>query len=198
MDTREAIHNALTHGERGHTASAEYCDYLCKIDKSGYVDSSGRIASGLNAGHILNAIDAQAKPVGAWLKYCYGHGNKTLAGVLTSYLRFSIAPISNPKKHERLLALCGMAIDDYKLSQMNGRQIPIESYVHAMGVNAPHFARDWGKLKKSCLDLIRMMDLEGVAGVSVMVRSLEGKLEIDGRKVGPTEAIRYCISRHIL
>jgi hypothetical protein len=170
----------------------EYLDYRSKIDKSGFWDSSNRIVHGLEAGFILSAIDKQRPAVGGWLKYCYGKESETLSSILSGTMRFELFPMSDVKKHQKLLSLCKVALDDYKLSQMNGRQMPVEVYVNELCANASNFSRDWGKQKRACLEHIRSWDVEGVANVSIMVRALKGRLEIDGREICPTEALSYC------
>lgn len=179
--TRRAIHDALTWGyqQKGELGIVEWLKYLTKIEKS-FRQDEWRTADFLEAGWILAAINCLRPEVGAWLRYCYGVDNYESDLQIVATFLF-MANFLGRKKIDRYQALCKCAVDDYRSRIRIVKSMPAEAYVHAMQVNASHFARDWKDPKNLCLDQLKSIDSEGIARVSMMVKYLRGERP-DGRE----------------
>ena len=152
--------------------------YGCNIDKSSTGNSNYMIADGLEVGYILAMIESQRKEVAAWLYHCYGdeYSTQRLSSVAT-FVRFNIFPISTARQHERWLALSRVAVDDYRLRirSESAQKMPIAVYSAEMKTTENNFSRDWGKKKDQALDCIKLLDSEGIANVSAMIKAITGR-----------------------
>ena len=184
--TRQAIHDALAWGYlKRESGLTEYLTYLCKIDKSG--TTRDNCVDMLEAGYILAAISKLPPHIQSWIRFGYGYDDsRIIQSVVASYIRFHLWPISEAKKHERLIAMAKKATEDYRLRVWQNKQMPIIAYCQDMGVNEKNFKRDWGNRLDQCLDLLKLMDSDGVGRISPVVKALKGQAEVDGKPVGPS------------
>lgn len=172
--TRQAIHDALAWGymQQGLSGMGEYLIYLTRIEKS--ISRNDPCVDFLEAAYICAAINL-LKPgyLGGWLRFCYGPDDLSLIqGSIASQMRFSLFPISNPKKHERLLSMCNTAVEDYRLRVHRGKSLPNAIYADRMKVHPEHWSRDWQHHQDKCLGEIRQWDAEAVGRVSTMIKAL--------------------------
>jgi hypothetical protein len=63
-----------------------------------------------------------------------------------------------------------MAVEDYRIGQIMGRELPVSSYVEAMGINGNQWARDWEPRRREALMKIKSIDIAGVSKVSEVVK----------------------------
>jgi len=177
-NTRDAIHDALAWGYlQKNNGFIEYMTYLAKIDKSGF--SRDNTMDFLEAGYICAAINILPGHLGAWLKFSYGpEDSRTIQSMLASHLRFQLFPISNPKKHYRMIAIAETSLEGYRLRIHQNRDLPLQIYAERSGVWPANWDRDgWEKRKDEIHDTIRNWDAEGVGQISRMVKALRGDLE---------------------
>lgn len=150
----------------------EYLVYLTKIEKSIY--RGDPCVDFLEAAYICAAINTLTpRHLGGWLKFAYGPDDlKTVQSSLASTLRFGLFPVSNAKKHERLLNLCNTALEDYRLRVHRNRTLPNVLYADRMGVHPEHWNRDWKDYQDKCIGEVISWDREGVGMLSSMVKAL--------------------------
>ena len=139
----------------------------------------------MEAGYVLAAIDQQRPIVRAWLYYAYHfqdrpHDRSEVACALF-FAHFDRG--IRPDKIGRHKSLCEVSVDDYKFRLLRQKPLPPECYTKNMKVNPNNFSRDWGEKRNKCLDSIGSFDKEGIANISVIVRSLRGETEETPSKI---------------
>lgn len=183
--TRQAIHDALAWGymQSGQSGMVEYLTYLTRIEKS--IKRGEPCGDFLEAGYICAAINSLPGHIGGWLKFAYGPDDlKVVQSALASKLRFDLFPISNSKKHNRLLALAETSLEDFRLRTWQYRDLPMALYCERLDVFQANFYRDgWHDKQNDCLDTIKGWDKFGIGQISRMVRSLKGDNEESANQV---------------
>lgn len=179
--TRHAIHDALAWGwlNRSDMGMLEHIKLHCRVQKSNTHNNNARIQDSLEAGYILAAIDSQRPIVRAWLYFAYHfqdrpHDRAEVACELFSRLFGGEVRQDKIAPHR---ALCEVSVDDYRFRLLRNNPIPTECYTKNMKVNPKNFSRDFGDKRDKCLDSIGNFDKEGIANVSVIVRSIRGEIE---------------------
>ena len=177
--TRKAIHDALAWGymQQGLSGMGEYLVYLTKIEKS--IRNNDPCVDFLEAAYICAAINS-LKPgyLGGWLKFSYGPDDLSLVQAsIAAQMRFKIFPMCSVKKHNRLISLCNLALEDYRLRFHQRRALPNAMYAEALKVHPENWNRDWEHYQSKCLDEIKQWDAEAVGKVSCMVMALKGENE---------------------
>lgn len=175
-NTRDAITNALAFAYMGNTQTASFLDYLCPISKS--AGSQGlQIALAVQFAKIRAAVNDQPHPVNHWLSYCYGPDveplNKPLKhAILTATVTTKAFNGHHPRKASRLQQIAYMALQDYRVGVIMGRDLPVSAYLEATGINGAHWARDWEKYRRDALMVIKGYDTKGVGYVSTVVKAI--------------------------
>ena len=174
--TREAICNALAHAYMGNTNTANFQDYGCPIDRSSG-NQAYLMTMQVQYAKIRAAISAQKPQVKDWLIYAYGPDveamHKTdkqahIASVVTQ-------EAFNGEKHTRLTLLSKIAyiaVLDYRVGQVMGKELPVATYLEHTGCNASHWARDREPYRRKALMRLKSYDTEGIANISIVVRSI--------------------------
>lgn len=178
MNTRQAIQDSLAFAYLGNTATASFLTYLCRIDRSppdpGYI-----VAMAVQSAKIRAAVNDQPEPISSWLNYCYAPDveaiNKPLkqahiADTLITEL-LHVEQCSH-KKAGRLAVIAHIAVEDYRIGQIMGRELPPSSYTEPTGINPANWSRDWEKYRRKALMRIKSFDIAGVAKVSETFKAI--------------------------
>lgn len=178
-DPRTAIHDATA--IHLHTPNVDV--YGCKIDISASNDNGGLIVNMLEAGEILNAISRQSNIIKNWLLYAYAAQTTNEIKYLQTLLFNELFDDYPNRQWDRLLKLCAIACEDYKIRTINGRAMPKCTIATVIGVNAQNLERDgWVKNdktgKRGRLELIHEFiadqDAKGLAVVRGVLDRLNG------------------------
>ena len=193
MDLRHSVRELIilalgwAHSQRQENL-LEWIKYLTKITKSGYANDMARLVDGLEVGHILAAISSLEAPHRAWLNYCYGPDNNLYdRSTIGVYIFWKLHFQHNGRSYPKRLALCKCAADDYRIQLSQSKQLPLEYYCHEMEITPTwdgkyvNWDRDWKIKREQALDILRDMDNESVAEVSITTKYLKGQQEPDFR-----------------
>lgn len=175
-NTRDAIQHALAFAYEGSTATANYLAYLCPIDRS--PTSQGlQIAMAVQSAKIRAAVNEQPSPINDWLNLCYGPDveafnkpskNAHIAAVVTKEA-FSG---HNRRKADKLYKIAYIAVHDYRVGVLMGRELPLAPYLEATGTSDKNWSRDWEKYRRDALMRLRSYDTDGIAQVERVVRAI--------------------------
>lgn len=177
MNTRDAIQHALAFAYEGVTQTASYLTYLCPIDRS--AGSQGvQIARAVQSAKIRAAISAQEPHIEAWLLYCYGPDVEAFrkqdkhAHIASTVAQEAFKGPNGHKKHKRLQEIAYIAVDDYRVGLLMGRELPVSTYLEATGVPAANWARDFEKHRREALMVLKRYDSIGIGNVSIVVKNI--------------------------
>lgn len=177
MGCRTAIQDALAYAYTGSNQLAEFLTYLCKIDKSTSTGTA-QFALTLQYARIRAGISDQRYPIPEWIMYAYGpdladsqkdHQKRRIALTIAESLTPSVCSL---KRKTRLVELCALAVEDYRLGMFLGKTLPNRVYSDALEVREDNFPRDWGKSRDQALEQIKRLDNEGIANISIIVREI--------------------------
>lgn len=172
--TRQAIHDAT--GVEILSGEEDWCSYGTRIDKT----SKGnhlKIASNLEAGIVLRAIDHLRPRIGSLLMYIYGADQKeTYANIVQEALYLRLYLKAPEDELDTLRVLCRKVIDDYGLRVHSNRKIEKEIYQSMLGVKKRDWYRrpelksgkglSWHARVCECLNLMTQWEQEGIPKVA--------------------------------
>ena len=176
-NTREAISNALAHAYLGATNTANFADYGCQIDKSSG-NSSYIMANAVQMAKIRAAISSLPDPVNAWILYTYGPDVQAMnkaskqAHIAASVTKEAFNGHHSPKVAGRLQTIAWLAVEDYRIGVLMQKELPIASYLEALGYSGSQWARDYEPRRREALMILKGYDSSGVANVSIVVREI--------------------------
>lgn len=176
-NTREAISHALAFAYEGATATANYLDYLCPVDRS--PNSQGlQIAMAVQSAKIRAAINSQPPHIADWLNFCYGPDvdsfNKPekqahIAGTVANQA-FNGKNIR--RNGSKLMKIAHIAVQDYRVGVIMGRELPVSVYTEALDYHSSQWARDWEPYRREALMVLKSYDIAGIAKVSIVVKAI--------------------------
>lgn len=176
-NTREAISHALAFAYEGATATANYLSYLCPIDRS--PNSQGlQIAMAVQSAKVRAAVNDQPFPISDWLNFCYGPDveplNKPLkhAHIAATVTQEAFNGHRSHKRAGRLDQIAYIAVQDYRVGMIMGRELPVSVYLEATGIDGAHWSRDWAKFRRDALMRLKSYDIAGVGRVSIVVKEI--------------------------
>jgi hypothetical protein len=176
-NTREAISHALAFAYEGATQTANYLDYLCPISRS--ASSQGlQIAMAVQSAKVRAAVNDQPHPISDWLNYCYGPDveplNKPLKhiNIATTVAKEAFNGHQSHRKAGTLAKIAYIAVQDYRVGQIMGRELPVASYLEATGLHPAHWSRDWEPRRREALMALKRYDIAGIAKVSIVVKAI--------------------------
>jgi len=175
--TRATISDALAIAYMGNTQIAGYLAYLCRIDKSD-VDQSSLMARAVQLAKVRAAVSEQPEPINLWLQYSYGPDveamNKPKKQAMIASQIASDAFQGNRihKRANRLAAIAYMAVEDYRMGLLMGKEMPVSQYLEFAGIPEGNWYRDWQPHRRTALMKLKSWDDNGVARVSMVVRAI--------------------------
>ena len=177
-NTREAIQHALAYAYEGKTATANYLDFLCPIDRS--PSSEGyRIAIAVQSAKIRAAVNGfKDKNISDFLNYVYGpdveamHKQQKQHDLAASVARRAFNGSYSGKKTSRLAAIAWLAVEDTRMGILMGRAMPQTQYIEATGIGQNHWYRDGEPSRRLALHVLSGFDNTGVGIVSITVRAI--------------------------
>lgn len=176
-NTREAISHALAFAYEGATATANYLDYLCPIARS--PNSPGlQIAMAVQSAKVRAAVNDQPNPISDWLNFCYGPDveplNKPLkqAHIAATVTKEAFNGHRSHKRAARLDQIAYIAVHDYRVGMIMGRELPVSVYLETMGIDGHNWARDWEPRRRDALMCLKSYDIAGIGKVSIVVKEI--------------------------
>jgi len=175
--TRAAISDALAFAYLGSTQIAGYLTYLCRIDKSNGIESY-QMAMEIQLAKIRAAVNAQPEPINLWLAYCYGPDVQAInkpakqALIAKQVTAKAFNGSGGHRKANRLAAIAYMAVEDYRIGQIMGKELPVSAYLDFAEIPVSNWYRDWEPHRRKALMQIKSYDLDGIGKVSVVVKQI--------------------------
>lgn len=176
-NTREAISHALAFAYEGATATANYLDYLSPIDRS--PNSQGlQIAMAVQSAKVRAAVNSQPTHIADWLNFCYGPDvdsfNKPTkqAHIAETVAKEAYNGRSIHRNGAKLLQIAHIAVQDYRVGVIMGRELPVSVYTEAMDYHSSQWARDWEPYRREALMVLKSYDIAGIAKVSIVVKEI--------------------------
>lgn len=176
-NTREAISNALAHAYLGATNTANFADYGCRIDKSSG-NASYIMANAVQMAKIRAAVNGQVEHIVCALTYNYGPdvqaSNKASkqAYLAATVTKEAFNGHHNPKVAGRLQTIAWLAVEDYRIGVLMQKELPVASYLEALGYSGSQWARDYEPRRREALMVLKGYDSSGVGNVSIVVREI--------------------------
>jgi hypothetical protein len=177
MDTRQAIQQALAYAYLGDTNTANFQTYGCPIDNS--PGSQGyQIAMSVQSAKIRGAVNGQPPHISDWLNFCYApdveaiHKPVKQAHVASVVASTAFTGPYSIKRAGKIGTLLYLAVEDYRVGMIMGRELPVASYLEGMGISGAHWSRDWEPIRRAALMKIKGFDQEGVSTVSIVLRAI--------------------------
>lgn len=160
----------------GNTNTASFQEYGCPIDRSSG-NQAYIMTMQVQYAKIRAAISAQRPQIKDWLIYAYGpdveamHKEEKQAHIAALVAQEAF----NGEKRTKLPLLskiAHIAVLDYRVGQVMGKELPVSAYLEHTGCNAAHWARDREPYRRKALMCLKAYDNEGMANVSIVVKAI--------------------------
>lgn len=170
---RDAIHDA-TAIHLLNRAGLDPFKYGTRIDKSSFGSANSIIVDAMEAGRIIGAVESQPEHIRCWLMYAYAAVTDQKYKPPLQVRLFNILFSSRAKRlKERLLRVCGAAVDDLKMRYNNSRSFEDSYLAIQVGCAESTYNETYKKSLVGVQKELQRFDSEGLAKVSDVIDELK-------------------------
>jgi hypothetical protein len=160
----------------GNTNTANFQTYGCPIDRSSG-NQAYLMAIQVQYAKIRAAISAQSDPIKNWLIYAYGPDVEAMAkqekqAHIAATVTQEAFNGEKAAKMPRLAKIAYIAVLDYRIGQVMGKELPVTAYLEHTGTSQANWARDMEPYRRKALMRLKAYDTDGIANVSRTVKAI--------------------------